>query len=430
MAEFKPYPLIFVVEAEHPRLRYTLDTVLKEALGFAFVLQTPDVPRPPGKIPYFNYSSEPIPNTVSIPCDGLLYESHIRPQGSVEYLFPADSAENSSFPAADPFSFFFYRLSEYAAYQSAERDVHDRYLVTNTEPDLERLLRLLEAQFAPIYDPHNLPRKRREFDYEITIDVDHPWKFRHKGAKVVLGSGLKDLVQGRFRTLAERVRYLSIGKEPFEVFSEIKRICPAEKTTLFFLVAGDHANDSRFSLRMPAYRDLVQQYKDAGFSIGLHPSYLAYLDEARILAEKKLLESVVGPVHRSRQHYLRYRLPETFTYLADAGIREEYSICPPSLLGAKTGLLRPYYWFDLQNNRATTLRLIPAFVMDRTLQQYLKMSPQAALPAIKSWVDQVKKWKGKFVLILHNETFSETGEWRGWRSVIAETVAYLQRNES
>jgi hypothetical protein len=423
-------PLIVIVERITPRIRYVLDTCLRDVLGFEYQLQLPHEPRPERLLPYLNYTGQSIAQTLPMACNGLLFEDGIR-QENITFGPTLPASENEPLFKTDHFAYIFYRLSEYAHYAHPQRDRHGRYRDALLEPSVEQGLAHLESKLAPLYDPFNPPRKERQFDYEITIDVDHPWKFRHKGKAAQWGGLLKDLFQGRWGLMRERLRFLFGGSAPYEAAAKtIHDICPPAKTTLFFLVDGDHRLDSRFSLRMEPYQNMVQQYKSAGFGIGLHPSYTTFKNQERLTTEKVLLESVAGPVSKSRQHYLRYQLPETFSYLWQAGIREEYTICPVGGSGAKTGILRPYFWFDLSKNEATTLRMHPAVVMDRNLQQYQDLSPQEALAEIKKWIAEVRKWKGKFVMVLHNETFSESGEWKGWLPVIESVIAELKSHES
>ena len=87
----------------------------------------------------------------------------------------------------------------------------------------------------------------------------------------------------------------------------------------------------------------------------------------------------------------------------------------------------PYRWFDLERNTATSLVLVPAMVMDRSLLKYQGLQPSQAQTAIAKAISQIKAVGGKFVIILHNETFSESGEWKGWLSVIRKTVELLQQ---
>jgi hypothetical protein len=146
--------------------------------------------------------------------------------------------------------------------------------------------------------------------------------------------------------------------------------------------------------------------------------------------EVKQLQSITGvPVNHSRQHFLRYRLPETFRYLLDVGVKHDYTLGFYSKIGFKTGMAIPYPWFDLDKNKITELILHPTLAMDRTFQAYMKVSPEQALEEVKQLVDKVKAVNGSFTLLLHNDSLSESGEWKGWRSAVEEMIEAVLNNK-
>ena len=55
--------------------------------------------------------------------------------------------------------------------------------------------------------------------------------------------------------------------------------------------------------------------------------------------------------------------------------------------------------------------------MDVTLQQYLKLSPEDAIAAVKPLIESIKMFGGIFTTLWHNSSLSETGDWQGWRVV-------------
>lgn len=409
-------PIRIAVEEESPRLHYVCEVI------FGFILEEGYVVNgdaPPeiwyGKQPPVDFSG------LHIPAEGLLHESGLR-------NVPQDQFERAAFQGMSDFdglAWAFYHLSDYAAYANYQPDAHGRH----RSPGSEGSLLLIEDYAEALTEALDRIRRPGQFSYEITIDVDQPWKHQQKPFAVQAGGFAKSLLQGDWAGLKERWQALAKGKDPFDTDDLIRDWCPADRTTLFWLVDGDHPCDSRFDLRMPAYEDRVRAFAKAGFSMGLHPSYQSWNDPGRLQQEKNLLQSVVGLVESSRQHYLRYRLPGTFRHLLELGIRREYSVGFPQRTGARHRIYRPFPWFDLTTNTRTPLILVPAAVMDRTLLSSLELDPKAALEAIREEMDRVHRAKGHFVLILHNETFSESGEWEGWSTILHKTIALLKEYE-
>ncbi len=368
------------------------------------------------------YLPSPPPDKPSVFFSGLLTPLSPLSQTGLPFSFPEipDSAK------VDIFAWSFYRLIQADRYQNPRKSAT---LYVQENPDAPSHV-LIEDLAFNLAQKLKIPIPQQTFDYEITIDVDNPWKYRHKPIYVRWGGLLKDLFKVNLNGVKERWKAIIRKEDPFETDSLIKRWCPPEKTTIFYLVDGNHVNDSRFNLHMVPYQKRVLNMKKAGYRIGLHPSYESQLNEQLIQIQKSLLESVVGTISQSRQHYLRYTLPQTFQSLLRAGIRYEYSICPRDQTSALTAITRPYPWYDLSLEKETNLILVPAFVMDRSLQQNLNLKPDQAMEKIRKEIQRVRRAGGKFVIILHNETFSESGEWKGWRSVIQKMLEELKANGS
>ncbi len=399
-------------------MEYILGIIFEDILGvdFKIHLSADGLDENIGSDALF-YLSNPPTGKSSVFCSGYLTSQDLLPP----FQFPTGFSVIPDPANVDIFAWAFYRLSmaDRIELENAPTDVSDgdyQILIEDIATDLGRRL-----QLSP---------KPRIFDYEITIDVDNPWKHRYKPFHIRWGGLLKDFISRNSEGLRERRSALFKKIDPFDTDELIKEWCPPGKTTLFYLVDGDHPNDSRFNLRMKPYADRVRAMKAAGFGIGIHPSYESHLDPEMIKAQKSLLESVAGPINRSRQHFLRYTLPQTFRYLHAEGIRQEYSICPKDFTGPLTSIARPYPWYDISREESTSLTMVPAVVMDRSLQQYMGLSPDQALIKIRKEIKAVRRVGGKFVIILHNETFSESGEWKGWREVIRQMLEDLQANGS
>lgn len=426
MSALPSIPKIAIVVAQrHARVTYALETIFGSFLGMDFRLILPDEAES-AKADGFSLCSY-LPHHLSgmpaFPCNGLLYEDHIREATTaIEWR----TASTGNLLEEDLFARIFFELSQYALLQpgaTIDLDSHGRYPDSTGSLFIHDWLDAIRQAIEPLL---SAPLPKRAFEFELTIDVDQPWKYLHKPWLVQWGGLLKDIAKGG--NAAERWGVLR-GKQadPFSVLELVKNICPVAKTKVFFLNGGAHPNDSRYAFGMIPYQTLIREWKSAGFEIGIHPSYMSSVDPEKMRFEKQNLESIIGPVVISRQHYLRYKTPDTFRQLIDLGIHRDYTLGRSTRPGPPTGVALPYRWFDLERNLATDLLLIPAMVMDRTLLQYQGLQPSQAQTAIAETIAQTKAVGGKFVIILHNETFSESGEWKGWLSVIRKTVELLQQ---
>src|SRR6202012_4275663 len=93
----------------------------------------------------------------------------------------------------------------------------------------------------------------------------------------------------------------------------------------FFLVAAKYKGVDRNILPShPAVAELIGYHAAAG-SIGIHPSWQSGDRESILKEELEWMEAVTErAITRSRQHYIRFNLPEGYRRLLQMGIQEEF----------------------------------------------------------------------------------------------------------
>jgi hypothetical protein len=90
-------------------------------------------------------------------------------------------------------------------------------------------------------------------------------------------------------------------------------------------------------------------------------------------------------------------------------------------IGFRASIATPYFWYDLVNEKATDLLITPFQIMDVTLKDYLKLSPEKALEIIRILIQNTKSVNGTFCTLWHNSSFDEK-EWKGWRETYKKMV--------
>jgi hypothetical protein len=386
----------------------------------------------------------PSPLLPSIPSHGLLFENGI---SDIKVSVADEEFPKLLFPSApvngytidfDLFSAAFYLLTSYFDYKTGNGtnhslDEHGRYNEKSNplfskgyhrQPLVDVYAQYLWQKIHFFFP--QLTRKENVFDYRISFDIDSPYLFKNKSLLVTLGSLAKKTLRLQFVDLARQVKTQLGGRDPYDVFDYIVAKVPNEKLLFFFLLASHHANDTRITYKKKAYRALIKNISTAGIETGIHPSYTSFKNASKIAFETAQLQTIIGqPVQNARMHFLKYALPETFEYLIKSGIRNDYTLCPLYSTGFKNFISRPFLWFDITTNSATTLLLHPTMVMDRSLQKYMGLGPEQAWQEIKTVIDKTREYNGTFTILFHNSTLSETAEWKGWKSVFEKTADYL-----
>ena len=422
-------PVIYLFSPRSsPRLDYACELIFTHILGVKYqgVNKLPEE-----EVPLIQYTATPGEKGVWIPAQGLLFEE------GVDYWemgpFPKRGLPPDRHPGGlsfDLLGWTFYLSTEYEKYVEDHLDGHGRYELQAyrsgqekwyESPWIHHWADRLWKHLKQLYP--QLERPSRRYDYCLTFDIDHPWKHRYKAPHIQAGGMLKSVLKGNWEQLRERRRSIFQGEDPYDTFEEIFLLCPKEKTRFFFLGERKSSHDTRHTFQHPAYRQLIQRIVNKGYSVGIHPSYTSWQNPLQIREERDVLEEIVGEkIIHSRQHYLKYLLPHTFRYLYEAGIRHEYTLCVNHALGFRTGMAIPYPWFDVDQNRQTSLQLYPTLVMDVSLKQYLQLAPKAAVQAVKRLVSQTQEIQGVFTLLIHNDALSNSEPWEGWKECIIEII--------
>ncbi|MFN8396894.1 MAG: hypothetical protein U0176_19870 [Bacteroidia bacterium] len=214
MATQSDSPVIAVlVEQMHPRVCYTLETVLGEFLGMKPMIIEPGDAKSINHVQLhgllsLHYGRSPHPTLPNLPCNGLLYEDTIRPAGEgIDW----NGRLSEQLEATDFLAMIFHRLTQYELLRpgaAPNKDGHGRYLDEGEGFSVHGFLEQFVAMLpAPVQALVRWP----EFDYEVTIDVDQPWKYLHKPVHVRWGGLLRDLLRGG---AGERWRALRANKDP------------------------------------------------------------------------------------------------------------------------------------------------------------------------------------------------------------------------
>ena len=419
-----------------PRVRYIFKHILTRTLliPVSFTTKVEEFVAHNG--PKLTYTKTPLGKEFFIKSNPLLFEQgvndlevHIQKWEEVPCFFA------TGIKSAMPFDIFaasFYLISRYEEYLPHVKDSHGRYSAIESlaykngfleKPVVDiwayKLLAKLKEKF-PDYDYQN-----RSYQYISTIDIDNAFAYKYKSFIRTIGGFLNDLLKFRLLDIWYRLAVtLNIKKDPFDNFQKILDIKKAKDiNTIFFCSIGDYTTfDTNVSASKTKYRLLLKDLVDYA-SVGLHPSYFTMQNPALLKKEKGRLENITNiPVIRSRQHYLRFNLPETYQQLIDLEIEEDHSMGYASNVGFRASTCTPFYFYDLDFEIQTPLKIFPFALMDTTLNDYLKITPKQSLGKIRDLRNEVKAVNGTFITLFHNESLSNHLRWRGWKRLYESMI--------
>ena len=339
----------------------------------------------------------------------------------------------------DIFAASFYLLSRYEEYFHTDRDQFQRFQAKNSlafrhgflhQPVINYWLEELKKLLAGKYPL--LQFKSSPFTATMSFDIDVAYAYKGRGITRNVLSACRNLLTFNFTSIYEKIKVLGGKKEdPFDSYSYIQKTLVSSTVDhiFFFLLAKQvTAFDRNIATSSPILQQLVRAV--ASFSkLGIHPSYYSSENNGYLRQEKQTLERILNsPVTASRQHYLRFKLPETYVQLLNEGITDDYSMGYAELPGFRAGICTPFLFYNLLTEEETSLTIHPITYMEGSFIEDMKLDTQQSIEEIKRLIATVKEVNGAFLCIWHNHTLSDYSIYKGWRKPYEETLRLIKEN--
>lgn len=420
-----------------PRLKYTFDLIFKELLGITYTLIHNHSEFVNIKGPKLSYGDQQLSDEIFVYASKLLFEKGIEDQQISVFDWNGVKAFFATHPKYvfpfDPFAASFYLVSRYEEYLPHIRDSHDRYDTSESlayqknflhKPLVNIYAMMLKDLLKGRYPSMIFPEKKYRFI--STIDIDNAWAYQEKGLMRTAGAYARSLVNLNFEEFFERTRtLLGSQKDPYDTYDlqfELQRKFKF-KSIYFFLLGEYGENDKNVPIDSRKFRSLIKSIADYA-ETGIHPSYGSNKNPARLKKELTELSKILKrEVTKSRQHFLILKLPETYRRLIELDITDDYTMGYALQVGFRASICSPFYFYDLDNEQITSLKIHPFAVMDATLKYYMKVQPEDAMSHIAPLIEEVRKVNGDFISLWHNESLSENKLWTGWKKVYEDLVA-------
>ena len=432
--------LLIYLPAITPRTGYVFDLILNNELGIEYTATTNIKEFKEYGQEKINYSSARFGEEIFIKASSLLFGHSIQkiniPRENNEkatLLFPNDTSCDIGF---DIFAAVFYMVSRYEEYFSFNPDKHGRFKAVESLAYRNNFLQYPVVNIWIKYLKNKLKEKFPSFQFKsssfkaiVTYDIDIAYAFKGRNIFRLAGATVKDFLRLKFRNILKRFNSLLSSNDPWDIYDSLKTTIKKSKlTSIFFFLLGDYSKyNKNLKYDHPLMLELIK--KISSFSdIGIHPSYTSSEIPEKILIEKTRLEKISNKeINKSRQHYLRFNLPDTYNQLLQAGITEDYSMGFADMPGFRAGTCSPFYFYDLKNERTTNLKVFPTAFMDANFLHYAKLSPSESLKVILALINEVKSVDGTLISIWHNNTLSDDGIYKGWKSVHEEMIKRISQ---
>lgn len=387
-----------------------------------------------------NYSNTPIcTNELRIENVSLLFESEIAEQKITCFEienFKAFFKTNGDYPF-DIFAASFYLLSRYEEYLPHQKDKYGRYAHENSIAFKENFLYQPLVNIWIQHFKYTIQQKfsnhkfvKRAFSFLLTYDIDEAFAYLHKSWWRTAFALSKAIYLGHWNNLYKRIKVLVQKKEdPYDSFSWMEELNGkyALHPIYFFLIASTtRSMDKNILPTENTLQKLIYRLSKKYF-IGIHPSWQSGDDKKLLQKEINTLETITkNKPTASRQHYLRFSLPQTFRDLQVAGITNDYSMGYGTTNGFRASVASSFFWYDLQNEKITTLKLHPFCMMDATFFHQQKLTLEKAIEEMQSFYKEIKSVNGQLIFIAHNNYLGTDILYKGWKEKFEQFICSIK----
>jgi len=343
----------------------------------------------------------------------------------------------------DIFSGIFFMLTRWEEYVIQERDQFLRF------PEILSLSIRNGLAHRPIVDEYvemlwnmlqylGFPGERKLTNYEpvITHDVDHILRYRSfpKFLRILAGDLFLRKRPALILSTIKEYYLIKSGrkKDSFDTFDNLMDLSESINTISHFYFLSQTQTkksnrkyenyDFRYDVNREDVSSIIKKIRSRGHIVGLHGSYKSFQDGDLYSDEITRLRKLSTDISEGRQHYLRFLPPVTWRIEDQNNIKLDSTLGFTNEIGFRCGTCHKYAVFDFLKRERIDLIEMPLLVMEVALVKITK-DPVDFINQICSIIDIVKKYKGKFVLLWHTNSFN-VYEWKKYQKYYADIIHY------
>jgi len=259
--------------------------------------------------------------------------------------------------------------------------------------------------------------ENKKFAVCLTHDIDdiYPsWKYR-------IFTSFKFGLKLKFKNTYDRFFKKENPYWNFREIIELEKKYNA-KSSFYFMTAEKDIHGFRY--RINDLKDVLKYIIENDCEVGLHGGYYSYNNLKKIKNEKKKLEKIISrKVIGYRNHFLRFKVPDTWRLLYKAGFKYDTTFSYADMIGFRNGMCHPFKPYDLGTNEKIDIIEIPLIIMDGTLFEYMKLDINEAWKISKKLIGIVERYNGVLTVLWHNTSFDDIF-YKGWNAVYKKILSY------
>jgi hypothetical protein len=379
----------------------------------------------------FSYCDKPVSDELHFWKHPILTENNILEQNISIIPFAESKAffptpKNSAMPF-DVFAATFYLLSRYEEYLPYIKDMYGRFSAKESLAFKQGFLykpvvNIWAIELSKVIQQHfpDFQTKKNTYKFTPTLDIDSAYAYRLKGFIRSTGGYLKSLYHLDFKEIIERTNvFMGLEQDHFDTYEyQFSLQKKYNIKPIYFILFGIYGQyDKNLPVNNKRFQNLIKTLADYA-EVGIHPTFASNNNEEMLKNEIESLSKVLNrQITKSRQHFLKLSLPETYRSLVKYDITDDYTMGFALEPGFRAGICTPFPFFDLEMDEELPLMVHPFTFMEGTFRDYKQMNAEESWPIIKQLIDEVKAVNGTFISLWHNESLSDKKRWVGWRKL-------------
>ena len=328
--------------------------------------------------------------------------------------------ENKIYCGIDIIASCFFMLTRWEEYVCKARDQYGRFPVKEAlafkhgflhRPVVNEYIEMLWNMLQRL--GYRGERKKRQFRDIPTHDIDKfffPAKIKNIAGDILKGRGINKAMR----------RYRLRETNHYDTFDWLMDTSEKQglQSRFYFInhpVISDKNADYRIDNKM--VESTIQNIRQRGHIIGIHPSFDTYNDPEMLKKEKDSFGKHFGlTITEGRQHFLRFEVPHTWQNWKECGMQIDSTLGYAEYSGFRCGTADEFPVFNVLTRKTLPLKERPLIFMDATYQnkKYQKSGTEEVAVQFRHFRDICRKYNMPFTFLFHNSGFNPMyfGRWK------------------
>jgi hypothetical protein len=379
-------------------------------------------------------------NPENIPTKCCFDENDFYPEEKMPVIFGNNDFEKSEqhiYTGNDIIAGIFFMLTLWEEISlDTSRDVHNRFDENQGFLKKNKLhKRALVNEYADFLwnmmyaTGFKIQKKERDYRVFLTHDIDFFARYDSFGKFIkALGGDLfkRFCLKCFFRTLRDYfgIKFKNIPDvfDKFDYFIDSAESLGL-KSRFYFQPGKIGERDVYYDIDNPDVVKKINHILNRGHIVGVHPCYDSAVNSEYFAEGLSRIRNIYSDIYEGRQHFLRFKNPDTWQIWEDNDLKIDGSIAYYSDIGFRAGTCFEYPVFNVVSREQLKLRERPLILMDTAIKR-VSVNNDNALEIAEQIINTVKKYEGDFVMVWHNSNLC-INEWHGWDTVYLKIMDKL-----